>query len=50
MKPSKKVTAGTLAASLTTLIISLTNWPVDPAAAAALTTIIGFGLSYLIPD
>lgn len=51
--PTAKVSAGILAASLTTLLLpwlSRVNFSPGPAEAAALTTLITFVIQYMVPD
>jgi len=52
--PTAKVSAGILAASITTLLVpywsKLTGSDLDASKAAALTTLITFVIQYLVPE
>lgn len=51
--PTAKVSAGILAASLTTFLLPFltnTNFKIEAAQAAALTTLITFVIQYMVPE
>jgi hypothetical protein len=52
-RPVQKVTAGLLAGAITTILVYVVSIAVDveipPTIAAAVTTLIGFLISYVVP-
>lgn len=51
--PTAKVSVGILAASMTTLLLPLlgkANISLEPAQAAALTTLVTFAIQYMVPE